>query len=205
MPLIKALHACRSYPFITGVLCAASKGAAADGISQRFLQDGEYQPVRTAAFAAWNGIYCGAVVYAMYSVLAPRWLPTTLGHPQMLRNALLLVGIDNFLATPLFCLPTYYICHAAVDASSDGRQPAAIVRTGLSNYIAELRPTLALSWSFWIPIHLATFTVVPSALRVHFTAACSFGTLMFMSALQGQLEMVRGSRAEKQARASAVA
>ena len=184
------------YPLRTGVLCAGGKGALADFTSQMCFQDGDYRLARTFAFGLWNAAYCGVAVHMMYSVLAPRWLPTTRGHPKMLRNVLLLVGLDNFFATPLLCLPTYYTCHAALDATAEERRhPAQLVRTALSTYASEMDQTLKLSWSLWIPIHFVTFTAVPSSLRVHFSAVCSFGTLIVMSMLQGKLELLRRPRA----------
>jgi hypothetical protein len=44
----------------------------------------------------------------------------------------------------------------------------------------------------WVPIHFVTFGgIIPQHLRVHFTAVCSFFTLMMTSKLQGWLEKQR--------------
>ena len=186
-------------PLITGIVCAGGKGCLADALSQKMLQDGEYKAERTVAFGLWNAIYCGAACFAMYSVLAPRLLPLRLAngmrHPHATRNTLALVAFDNLVATPLVCLPTYYAVHAFVTAShEERRRPVALTRSALQTYARECVETLSLSWSFWVPIHLVTFSIVPTPLRVHFTAVMSGVTLTFMSLLQSVLEDRRALR-----------
>ena len=41
------IRTCQNNPLLTGVICAGTKGAAADALSQRWLQQGEYKPERT--------------------------------------------------------------------------------------------------------------------------------------------------------------
>ena len=192
------IRTCQNNPLLTGVICAGTKGAAADALSQRWLQQGEYKPERTVAFAGWNALYCGFVVYGLYSLLAPKYLPTQLVsgkyHPHAMRNTIFLCAFDNLIATPLLCLPLYYGVHALVEASRDERtRPLAVMSSGLQRYRDEAKSVVGLSLSFWVPIHLVTFSVVPSALRVHFTAACSFCTLGAMSWLQSGLEEARST------------
>ena len=188
---------CHAFPMRTGILSAGMKGALADLSSQAMLQQGEpFQPSRTAAFFLWNAAYCGGFVYWAYSVRAPRMLPVRLScglrHPQAARNTALLCGIDNFVATPLLCMPLYYLFKSAIDATADERQrPIALSQGALRQYANESREVLALSWGLWVPIHLVTFSVVPEPLRTHFTAACSFCTLTLMSLLQSRLEARR--------------
>ena len=187
---------CRQQPLLTGVVAAGSKGALADLMSQTFFQDGDYKPSRTLAFGLWNTLYCGFAVYFLYSVLLPRVLPLVLAngarHPRAALHTVLSVGFDNFLATPFLCLPTYYLCHTAIEASwQERRRPLELAATSLQLYAAESRETLLLSWGLWIPIHIATFSVIPPPLRTHWSAACSFVTLTLMSLLQSTLERRR--------------
>jgi hypothetical protein len=180
-------------PLITGVLAAGTKGALADLVAQRALQDTPYKPSRTAAFAVWNATYCGLGVYGMYSRILPRVWPIRMAsgerHPLASRHIMYSVGFDNFLATPFLCLPTYYLCHCTIEAASDERRrPLELVSKSLRMCASEARETLALSWAFWIPIHALTFTAVPVPLRTHWVAVCSFATLTCMSLLQGSLE-----------------
>lgn len=187
------LRFCRQQPFITGVACAGMKGAFADVTSQLVMQDNEYRPLRTVAFTLWNMAYCGVVVFGLYSVLVPRvWPVRTLGgawHPRAARHTAYAVAFDNLIATPFLCLPTYYLVHGVLEASwEERRRPLALAARALRVYASEARETLLLSWCFWVPIHTATFAVVPTKLRTHFVAACSFVTLSFMSSLQDALE-----------------
>ena len=140
------LAACRARPLLTGVLAAGTKGALADVCSQCVFQASEdYKPKRTAAFALWNASYCGLMVYAMYSVWLPRILPirTLSGgvHPHATRHTAISVAFDNFLATPLLCLPTYYFFDAILEDGSC-KTPLASMRTALGRYASEAREML---------------------------------------------------------------
>ena len=225
MPLVQhMLSACRRRPLLTGVGAAGMKGALADLTGQLLLQDGEYRPTRTLAFAMWNATYCGLGVYGLYSVLLPRYWPIVtmsggknipLSHrPRrcsyfLLRPLIVLsaphalasrhicysVAFDNFIATPVLCLPTYYLCHTFIEASAADRQrPTQLASAAIRTYAAEAGETLRLSWCLWVPIHCATFSVIPVPLRTHWVAACSFVTLSFMSLLQNSLEKRRAPR-----------
>jgi len=185
-------------PLLTGVVCAGTKGAMADVTSQLVLQQRERLDTKqTVAFGLWNAVYCGGCVYLLYSVVLPRFWPVTLPggggrHPRFVRNVVSLVAFDNFVATPLLCLPTYYLALGALEARwQDLRRPLGLVSSAMRRYASEFRDVMGLSWSMWVPIHLATFSVVPVPLRTHFTAAMSFLTLTLMSALQSQLERRR--------------
>ena len=192
----------KKHSFLTGVAFATSKGVLADVVSQTALQrDVEYNVDRTLAFGLWNGLYCGGVTYLIYGRLFPLLMPLTLAsgarHPLARRFTLAMVAFDNFVATPLLCLPTYYVCMLALESrgASAASSPGAVASRGLERYRSEWKETLGLTWALWIPIHSLTFSVVPVHLRVHWTAACSFATLMCMSVLQGALEARRGRAA----------
>lgn len=201
-------QACHRRPMVTGVAAAAIKGGCADLLSQSLFQEGDYKPLRTAAFALWNASYCGFGVFRMYSVLLPQMWPVRLAsgapHPLAVRHTALCVVFDNFFATPFLCLPTYYLLHGWLEsiveerlrphAAEGGGTPkpvATVVADSLRRYAAEARETLQLSWTLWIPIHTVTFTLVPVPLRTHWTAAMSFLTLTAMSVLQCSLEARR--------------
>ena len=199
MPLGRiVLSAAYRQPLLTGVLAAGIKGALADITSQHALQGTEYKPSRTVAFALWNATYCGFGVYGLYSKLLPRmWpihTPSGMRHPLAARHTFYSVSFDNFFATPFLCMPTYYACHCFVEGSWEERKrPIRLLSQAIYMCAAEARETLALSWSLWIPIHVATFTLIPVPLRTHWVAACSFVTLTCMSFLQSSLEERRAS------------
>ena len=198
------------YPFESGAVLAGAKGALADWVSQSVsAAPGDYDAKRTVSFGLWNALYCGGVCYYLYSKLFPQLVPLVLaaGAPKAV-TTLGMVLFDNFLATPFVCLPTMYLCMALVESTaaaepssslastkvlnSRRRRCSVVLSTAAANFRGEWRSTLLLSWALWIPIHCVTFSVVPAPLRVHFTAACSFLTLMAMSRLVGVLERRRG-------------
>ena len=183
----------RRHTLATGVCTAAVKGAAAEATSQMIVGH-PFEADRTIAFGLWNGAYCGGFAFWLYNVQFPaRWplvLANGLAHPRARLHTALMVGADNFIFTPFFCLPSYYAFHSLVESAHRGLD-AGFVRRGLERYRDEFVPTVQLSLSLWIPIHTLTFSVVPTHLRVHWSACCSFLTLMCFSALQGKLERAR--------------
>ena len=106
-----------------------------------------------------------------------------------------MVCFDNFVSSPWFFVPSYYIVREALRHTHDVSSlldPTRIVGTALETYRGEFWSCMHLTWSMWIPIHFVTFGgLVPQHLRVHFTACCSFFTLAAMSVLQGRLEKQR--------------
>ena len=109
-----------------------------------------------------------------------------------------MVAIDNFVSSPWFFIPSYYIVREALRVGSDALcDPGRVVRDALRTYGNEFWSCMSLTWSLWIPIHCVTFSIVPQHLRVHFSAVCSFFTLAAMSVLQGRLEKRRGVEPER--------
>ena len=200
-PVERASSFAKRYTLQTAIVCAGVKGAMADAASQKLLQaDSPYDPHRTIAFGLWSGGYCGVVLHALYNRLFPRVFPLMLRpgvpHPHRHRHIACMVGFDNFVSSPWFFIPSYYIVREAlrtmeygVDAAA--RVPHRIVRVALETYRHEFWSCMGLTWSMWVPIHFVTFGMVPVHLRVHFTAVASFFTLMATSAQQGHLEKQR--------------
>lgn len=131
------------------MLLAGIKGAAADAISQLLLQDTSkgYDPFRTVAFGMWSGTYCGGVLYFLYNRLFPYLFPlTAVGgapHPQRIRNLAGMVAFDNFVSSPWFFIPSYYVLREFLRGfESDNyhlppRSPAQVFVTALSTYRRE--------------------------------------------------------------------
>ena len=195
--------------------------------SQLVLQrEDTYDPGRTVAFGIWSGTYCGCVLHLIYNRFFPKVFPITTAagaaHPLRRRHIVAMVCFDNFLSSPWFFMPSYYILREALRSAGTERGPALVVRTALETYhqefwscMGEAPPTrhgnrtwraaraeltrerrvprlAGLTWGMWVPIHFVTFGgIIPQHLRVHFTAVCSFFTLMMSSKLQGWLEKQR--------------
>lgn len=187
------------------MLVAGCKGAAADCMSQSLLQGADsssYDHGRTLVFGVWSGGYCGGVLYLLYNRLFPRIFPLTtavgMAHPRRIPHMFGMVAFDNFVSSPWFFVPSYYIMREWLRETASGsafEDPVHVVDVALRTYRNEFWDCMTLTWSLWIPIHFMTFGgIVPQHLRVHFTAVCSFFTLAAMSALQGRLEKRRASK-----------
>jgi hypothetical protein len=161
-----------------------------------------YDPARTVAFGLWSGSYCGGFLYLLYTIVFPRVFPLTtvcgLAHPSARRHIVGMVAFDNFIASPMFFLPSYYVIREALRTMEQGQawrvvtQPGAVVRTAFDTYRGEFWSCVTMTWGMWIPIHTITFGGwIPVHLRVHFTATMSFFTMCAMSVLQGKLEKQR--------------
>ena len=94
------------------MVTAGVKGAGADVLGSALAGD-QYDPGRTVAFGIWSGGDCGGVLYLLYNRLFPRILPlvTAAGHahPHRWRNVVGMVAFDNFVSSPWFFIPSYYI------------------------------------------------------------------------------------------------
>ena len=66
------------------------------------------------------------------------------------------------------------------------RVPAALVSGALRQYAAEAYDTLTLTWRMWVPIHIATFSVVPVPFRVLYNNTLSLGWNAFLSNLNSK-------------------
>ena len=158
-----------------------------------------YDPARTLAFGIWSGGYCGGILYVLYNRVFPFLWPLKcmngLPHKSRFYNVLAMVAFDNFVSSPFFFIPSYYVVRESlrsVDTGAWRDGPVPVIERALSTYTKEFLETCGLTWTFWIPLHFLTFGgLVPQHLRVHFTAVCSFGTLMAHSSLQGYLEKRR--------------
>ena len=126
----------------SSTLVAGVKGAGADVTSQLVLQrEDTYDPGRTVAFGIWSGTYCGCVLHLIYNRFFPKVFPiTTAGgaaHPLRRRHIVAMVCFDNFLSSPWFFMPSYYILREALRSAGTERGPALVVRTALETYHQE--------------------------------------------------------------------
>eukprot|EP00929_Paragymnodinium_shiwhaense_P000415 TRINITY_DN100666_c0_g1_i1.p1 TRINITY_DN100666_c0_g1~~TRINITY_DN100666_c0_g1_i1.p1 ORF type:complete len:265 (-),score=30.47 TRINITY_DN100666_c0_g1_i1:679-1473(-) len=192
------------YALSTGMFVAGVKGAGADATSQIALHKQEtYDFDRTATFGIWSGCYCGGLLYILYSRVFPWVLPLTTAagqaHPHRLAHVIAMICIDNFISTPFFFMPSYYVVREGLRNLHDEaawQEPVKMASHALQTYRNEFWSCMLLSWGMWIPIHCATFSVVPTLMRVHFTSVCSFFTLAMTSSLQTVLEKKRAGKIE---------
>lgn len=166
---------------------------------------------KTVAFTLWSGFYCGSVLKILYNDLFPKIFPLTkqalvegkkvmIRHPAFRRHVLFCVLADNFVSTPFFFNPSYFVIKSMLEGAPDGAEvgpwwtPAAMsfcVRRAYDRYSVEWFGACRVTWGFWIPIHFLTFSVIPPHWRVPFTASCSAVTLCVQSINQTWLEQAR--------------
>lgn len=159
---------------------------------------------KALAFGLWSGFYCGGILKKLYTDLFPRAFPlvdvkTGLRHPLFRRHVLAMVIVDNFISTPFFFNPSYYGIKSVLEGLSSPeletvRNPAYVLRRAADRYKSEWLAVNKVTWGFWIPLHLLTFSVVPPHWRVPFTAWCSLFTLAGQSVNQTVLEEHRRLR-----------
>ncbi|CAE8636313.1 unnamed protein product [Polarella glacialis] len=143
-------------------------------------------------------LYCGAFLFFIYGRAFPRLLPTLtakgLPHPQQKANIVKMVLIDNFIMTPCFFMPSYYLIKSALEGGFESfRSPGVTAKHAWQRYSVEWFDACKVVWACWIPIHLVTFSIMPVHWRVPFTSAMSLFTMMLNSLQQSNLE---GKRAQ---------
>ena len=148
----------KQFTLSTGMLMAGVKGACADVMSQVALQgDSRYDPQRTVAFGLWSGGYCGGILFLLYNRLFPRVFPLTLAngltHPLARRHLVGMVAFDNFVSSPWFFMPSYYVIREALrnlekgEAWRNTTRPGEVVRTAIATYRGEFWSCMSLTWS----------------------------------------------------------
>lgn len=139
---------------------------------------------KAAAFGIWNGVFCGGFLKWLYADVFGHFFPlvdpkTGNRHPLFRRHVLSMVCFCNFVSTPLFVTPNYYLIKAALEAMASpgfvervsvssqalGRECVFVVKRAATRYRNEWLAVHYVTWSCWIPIHLVTFTVIPVHLR----------------------------------------
>ncbi|CAE8598163.1 unnamed protein product, partial [Polarella glacialis] len=140
--------------------------------------------------------YCGAFLFFVYGRAFPRLLPTLcargLPHPQQKANIVKMVLIDNFLLTPCFFMPSYYLIKSVLDGGFESfRSPGVVAQRAWQRYSVEWFHACKIVWSCWIPMHFVTFAIMPTHWRVPFAASMSLLTMMLNSLQQTNLELTR--------------
>ena len=174
----KYLSLCETRPIVsnmvTGGILACMGDALMQGIEQQtaMRQPGdtgkhEYDMARTARFL----LFRVALVAPLYTM----WLSTLealpLAHLPPIQKAAVMGAMDLLLfSPPLHC--TFF----ASQALWEGEDAAEAFQRCAS----MLPKTLPVSWCFWAPTQLITFSVVPPPLRVAFvnSASLAWNTVM---------------------------
>lgn len=158
----------RGAPLSTAFAVTFCKGSAADAVAQ--LNEESFDWRRNASFALFSGAYLGVGQHYVYNVA----FPLLLGAGRDLMTGCKKVLVDALVHVPLVYLPLYY----PFETVATGKGTPA---DGLRKYRDDAPKVLSTYWCTWPPVHLFSFTVLPTELRITFIASVSFLWLIFLS------------------------
>ena len=182
----------RANPFTLSLATATGKTAAADAMTQVYIeQRQEIDTRRLALFTAFGFGYLGCVQYWLYVRAFAAWFPAAARfgeHPTLaarladragLRDLLLQTLAGNFLHIPLAFFPSFYVTQEVINQGS-----AASPRRALERYRQNAWDDLVAAWKIWIPGHLLFFST-PLWARLPTNHAMSFGFCCVLSFMRG--------------------
>ena len=191
----------RSAPFSLSIFTATVKTAAADVLTQMYLEpqakntaSGKQQVSmrRVGVFTVFGFWYLGGFQYFLYVRCFSRWFPSakTFGEHSTIaarlsdRKGLVdlakQVAFGNFLHIPFLFLPAFYWTQ---EVCTQGN--AASPNRALSSYRDNLVQDCVAAWTIWIPGH-AIFFSVPLWLRLPVNHAMSFCYVCVLSFSRGR-------------------
>ena len=183
----------RAHPFALSLFTATAKTAAADAVTQRYLEGAEsIDRRRVTVFTLFGFWYLGGFQYFLYVRCFRRWFPAAeafgdhatlaarLKDTAGLRDLAKQVFVGNFVHIPFAFLPCFYLTQ---EVTTHGA--AASPTTALVSYRQNLWSDCVSAWTIWIPGH-AVFFSVPLWLRLPVNHAMSFLYVCLLSAMRGR-------------------
>jgi len=135
---------------------------------------------RTLAFLLYGGLYQGCAQYFIFNECFPLWF----GPGEDILTVVEKVIFDQFVITPLLCLPVIYLLKAIVFAYP--------VSEGFRRYFVDAQNDLLIKyWALWTPVQCLTFGVVPTQWRIPFIAFVSFFWLIVLSSITARDDAAR--------------
>ena len=188
----RMLHRFRAHPFSFGLATATVKTAAADVVTQRYIEGRErIDTRRVGVFTIFGFWYLGAFQYLLYVKAFGRWFPRAkqfgehstltarLNDVKGLRDLARQVVAGNFIHIPFCFLPAFYLTQEVTTNGSDASTARA-----LTSYTANFWDDCASAWAIWVPGH-AIFFSVPMWLRLPVNHAMSFAYVCVLSVMRG--------------------
>ena len=130
---------------------------------------------RTLAFLFYGGLYQGVCQLFIFNEVFPALFGTGTDLPTVAAKVL----ADQFLLTPLICLPVAYVFKAVAFRYGVGE--------ALRRYLADAKRDLLLKyWIIWGPVQCLTFGVVPPQWRIPFIACVSFLWTFVLSSISSR-------------------
>ena len=170
----------RARPYSSTVLFASARGAVADYIAQRIEQRMDpslpktIDMARLMRFTVFSNVVSFTIDRPVYAILLPRLYPTYVNGKFSYLNVLKASCFDNFLVTPLWFFPAFYIFKDCMVERTHSLLGA------LEHYRTESLTQNAINCACWFPIHCGTFSLPPH-LRVGFVAASATAYVTILS------------------------
>jgi|TARA_B110000208_G_scaffold37729_1_gene49922 hypothetical protein len=134
---------------VTGVVICSS----GDLIAQVFFSRGEsFSPRRAVTFLLW-GIISASMGICWYEEILSRVVTG-----EDIKSSLLKVVLDQFVFTPIFSCPLFYVWISVLSASAE--KPAEMVRK-------RMWRQLSTAWKVWPLVHTLNFVLTPPAKRMY--------------------------------------
>lgn len=130
---------------------------------------------RTIAFLLYGGLYQGVCQLFIFNEIFPALFGTGTDLPTVVAKVL----TDQFVLTPLICLPVAYIFKALAFRYGIGE--------ALRRYVTDAKRDLLIKyWLLWGPVQCLTFSVVPPQWRIPFIACVSFVWTFLLSSISSR-------------------
>ena len=185
----------RSSPFLFSLTTATAKTAAADAVTQRYIEGAEtIDQRRLGVFTVFGFWYLGCFQYFLYVRCFARWFPAAerfgehatlaarLGDRAGLLDLAKQVAAGNFLHIPFLFLPCFYLTQEVTTHGMAAASPSH----ALASYRRNLWSDSVSAWTIWIPGH-CIFLAVPLYLRLPINHAMSFGYVCVLSLMRGRV------------------
>lgn len=189
----------RNYPFTLSLFTATTKTAAADVLTQLYIEprssgsDAQTLSLRRiGVFTVFGFWYLGGFQYWLYVKCFARWFPSAksfgdhatiaarLNDRKGLIDLAKQVAAGNFLHIPFLFLPSFYVTQEVCMHGTDASPAKA-----LQSYRSNMWNDCVAAWTIWIPGH-AIFFSVPLWLRLPVNHAMSFCYVCVLSYSRGQ-------------------
>ena len=193
--LVGARDALGSYAktnkYTLAVLIGSTKAVLADYLVQQFIEEKvEIDWRRNAAFGTFGVVYLGGIQAVIYYRCMPKWFPAVsrfvrsswsirLTDFQAQRAVLAQTVLDLCVITPVLYMPTFYAITRNSWVCPDGGAVA------VWQYPQLILDDMTGILSFWGPIQLINFGLLPLYCRVPFMAAAGLFWMGVLSLLRG--------------------
>ncbi len=168
-------------PFASQVAICGVKSVAADLLVQRYIEKRkEIDYWRLGAWSTFGLLYCGVAQWFLYIKVMSKCFPAIEAA-----RPLTVVGqmcMDNFLFTPLFYYPSFYLCSEVIQS------PTPSLYSALKRYKQNAWEDNTSMWAVWIFADLGIYGFLPLHLRLPANHAISLAWTCWLSFRRGNYD-----------------